>query len=68
MLLYHAVLAYAAVGALVAIAFVLVGVERVDPAAAGALAFRPLLLPGAAMFWPLVLARWVAIERRRRGA
>ena len=67
MLLYGAVLAYGAIGTVVALAFVLVGVERVDPSAAGAVAFRPLLLPGAALLWPLVLARWVAAERRARG-
>ena len=65
MTLYHAVLTYALAGAAVAIAFVLVGVDRVDPAARGAIAFRPLLLPGAALLWPLVLARWIATERQR---
>lgn len=64
--LYHTVLTYALAGATVAIAFVLVGVDRVDPAARRAIAFRPLLLPGAALLWPLVLARLIATERQRR--
>ena len=38
--------AYAALGMAVAVAFLLLGLERVDPAARGAYAFRPLLLPG----------------------
>ncbi len=67
--LYHAVLIYALAGTTVAIAFVLVGVDHVDPAARRAIAFRPLLLPGSALLWPLVLARWIAAERQRaRGA
>lgn len=64
MALYHAILAYALAGSAVAVAFVLVGVDRVDPAARRAIAFRPLLLPGAALLWPLVLARWIATERQ----
>ncbi len=65
MTLFHAVMSYALAGAAVAFAFVLVGVDRVDPAARRAIAFRPLLLPGAALLWPLVLARWIAAERQR---
>ena len=69
MTLYYAVLSYALAGAAVAFAFILVGVDRVDAAARRAIAFRPLLLPGAALLWPLVLARWIATEcQRRRGS
>jgi hypothetical protein len=51
---------YAAVGVLFAIAFVVKGVERVDPVAAGAgWGFRLLILPGAAALWPLLLRRWL---------
>lgn len=64
-LLYHLAIAYAGVGAVVAFAFILVGLDRIDPAARGAIAFRPLLLPGAVLLWPLVLARWIALERAR---
>ena len=65
MALYHAVLTYAMVGATVAIGFVLAGGDRVGPAARRALAFRPLLLSGAAQLGPVVLARWIATERQR---
>ena len=66
MTLYHAVLTYALAGAAVAVAFILVGVDRIDPAARRAMAFRPLLLPGAALLWPLVLGRWIVTARQRR--
>lgn len=65
MLLYHLAIFYAVVGGLVAVPFVLVGVDRVDPASRGAIVFRPLLLPGAVMLWPLVLGRWITFERHR---
>jgi hypothetical protein len=43
----------------VALAFILAGIDRHDPAARGAYAFRPLLLPGLTLLWPVVLARWI---------
>jgi len=51
--------AYAATGVLVGLAFLLFGLARLAPAARGAYAFRPLLLPGLALLWPLVLRRWL---------
>jgi hypothetical protein len=58
MALLCVLLAYAAVGIAVALAFVLVGVTRVQPlpVTAGA---RILLLPGAFVLWPVVAARWL---------
>jgi hypothetical protein len=49
---------YGAVGIVVGIAFLLLGLDRIDPAAHGAYAFRPLLLPGCVLLWPLVAVRW----------
>ena len=46
----------------VAAVFLTIGVGRVDPAARGAYAFRPLILPGVVGLWPLVLWRWVKLE------
>lgn len=57
--------AYAGLGMVVGIAFLLLGLDRVDPAARGAYAFRPLLLPGLALLWPLVLVRTLAKLRGR---
>ena len=52
---------YAVVGLLFAIAFVIRGVQRVDPAAQEAgWGFRVLIIPGVATFWPLMLRRWIA--------
>jgi len=47
---------YAIVGAVVAAWFLLLRVD-LDPAAPGAYAFRPLLIPGLMLLWPLVLLR-----------
>lgn len=58
---------YAGVGLVVGLAFLAVGIDRVDPAARGAYAFRPLLAPGLVLLWPLVAWRWAALEAARRG-
>ncbi len=50
--------AWAVVGLAVAAVFLLWGIDRIDPAARGAIAFRPLLVPGIVLLWPLVLWRW----------
>ena len=55
-----ALLVYAALGALFAIAFVARGVSRMDGQAAGAgLGFRLIILPGVAALWPVLLHRWI---------
>lgn len=59
---------YGWIGLGVAGIFLLWGIERVDPNARRAYAFRPLLIPGCIVLWPLVLARWILIERRRAAA
>jgi len=53
---------YALVGAAVAVAFLLYGIERVTEGAKGAWVFRPLLIPGLVLIWPIVLWRWALIE------
>jgi hypothetical protein len=60
-----AVMIYGALGLLLAAAFLLWGIDRIDPAANGAYAFRPLLIPGIVLVWPVVGARWVWLEWRR---
>lgn len=55
---------YALAGLAVAAAFLLVGLDRVVPAARGAYGFRPLLVPGLMLLWPVVLLRWAALARR----
>jgi hypothetical protein len=56
---------YGAVGAVVALAFLLWGIDRVDEAAHGAWLVRPQLALGVILLWPLVLARWIVLERRK---
>ncbi len=63
MLLFRIAQGYAALGALTAAAFVLFGIGRAMPAARGAYAFRPLLLPGLVLLWPLVVWRWWRLTR-----
>ena len=52
-------MAYLAVGAGVALAFLLFGLDRIDPGARGAYGFRALIGPGLVLLWPLVVYRWL---------
>lgn len=56
---------YYAIGLLFAIPFVAFWVHRVDEAATGSpVAFRALILPGCAAFWPLLLRRLLRRDAR----
>jgi hypothetical protein len=62
--LLFALLVYSGLGVCVGVAFVLRGVNAVDPAAVHAsIPVRILLLPGAAALWPLMLRRWIIARR-----
>jgi hypothetical protein len=51
---------YIAIGAILAVPFLIFGVGRVDPAAKGApFLFRVLVIPGVVALWPLMLRRWL---------
>jgi len=63
LLLWDAAQIYAAAGGVTALAFLAFGLTRVDPSARGAYGFRPLLLPGLILLWPLVLWRWAVLAR-----
>lgn len=54
--------AWGIIGALVAAVFLTIGMDRIDEDARGAYIFRPLLIPGVLLIWPLVLWRWWQIE------
>lgn len=56
---------YGWIGLVVAIVFLTIGIDRIDENARGAYVYRPLLLPGAILIWPLVLLRWFTIETGR---
>ncbi len=52
---------YAAVGAVFALVFLLLGLNRIDHGAKGAgLGFRMMILPGLIALWPLMLIRWLS--------
>ena len=53
---------WSSVGALVALIFLFIGIDRIDEDARGAYIFRPLLVPGVILIWPLVLWRWYVLE------
>ncbi|MEM7641901.1 MAG: hypothetical protein AAF366_05180 [Pseudomonadota bacterium] len=53
------------IGALVALVFLIWGIDQIDEDAQGAYVFRPLLIPGILLIWPLVLWRWSALARER---
>jgi hypothetical protein len=51
--------AYALAGTVFALAFVTVGVGKLDPAARGtSWRFRALILPGSAALWPVLAVKW----------
>mgnify|MGYP000633240578 CR=1 FL=1 len=58
-------LLWATPGLIVAVAFLAIGIDRIDHAAVGAYAFRPLLIPGIILLWPLVVWRWAVLARKR---
>jgi hypothetical protein len=62
MVVVNAMLLYALIGAVIGVAFVTVGVTRVQPASLTPGA-RILILPGAAALWPYVLLRWLRAGR-----
>jgi hypothetical protein len=57
------VTAWLAIGVLVGVVFLFMGIDQVDDSAHRAYAFRPLLLPGLTLLWPFVLLRWYALTR-----
>jgi hypothetical protein len=52
---------YACVGLAFALVFLPLGASRLDPHLEGSpLAVKALILPGVALFWPLLAWRWAA--------
>lgn len=53
--------AWFGVGALVGVAFLMIGVNKIDAAAKGASKFfRPMIFLGCVMIWPAVVIRWLS--------
>ena len=52
---------YFAIGALVALAFLVFGASRLDEAASGAgVFFRIAVFPGCVALWPYIILRWLS--------
>ena len=56
---------WGSIGAVVAAVFLTIGMDRIDEDAQGPYVFRPLLIPGILVIWPLVLWRWYVYETGR---
>ncbi|MCV3273062.1 hypothetical protein [Roseobacter sinensis] len=56
---------WGSIGAVVAAIFLTIGMDRIDEDAREAYIFRPLLIPGVLVIWPLVLWRWYLYEGGR---
>lgn len=54
---------YLYIGAVVGVVFIVFEIGRLDENAQGAWIFRPLLIPGAMLIWPLVIWRSVVLWR-----
>ncbi len=54
---------YLYIGAAIAVVFLLFGLGRIDENAQDAWIFRPLLIPGVLLIWPLVLWRWWVLHK-----
>lgn len=54
-------------GLVVVVAFLAVGISRIDHAAQDAYAFRSLLISSIFFWWPLVLRRCAVFARVREG-
>ena len=57
---------YLWIGAGVAVLFLLWGIDRINPDARGSYLFRVLAIAGVVGLWPLVIARWIWLEREAR--
>ena len=55
---------YGLAGLLSAAAFLTAGIGRIDRSARGSHFFRPQLIPGVVLLWPLVLWRWFKLAAR----
>jgi len=59
---------YAVAGFVFALAFLSIGIARLDPAARGSgLGFRLMILPGVMVLWPLLLVHWIVGGRAPDG-
>ncbi len=53
------------IGAVVALGFLTFGIDQVDEDAQDAYVFRPLIVPGILLIWPIVIWRWFVLATGR---
>jgi len=63
--IFFAFQTWCAIGAIIALVFLTIGIDRIDEDAQDAYVFRLLLIPGILLIWPLVLWRWFILETKR---
>lgn len=63
--LFFAFQIWCSIGAIIALIFLTIGIDRIDEDAQGAYVFRILLVPAILLIWPLVLWRWFILETKR---
>ena len=64
MILLEVLAVYVLAGAAIALAFLTFGIARVlGPGSSASFAARCLWFPGAVVFWPLILGRWLKAGR-----
>lgn len=57
---------YLVCGLAFAIPFILKGVEKIDEGAQGATwGFKVIIIPGTAVFWPLLLRKWIQEKKKK---
>ncbi len=58
---------YFAAGFVFAIPFVIKGVTKIDGGAIGSKwGFRLIIIPGTIVFWPLLLKKWIAVNKQKQ--
>jgi len=58
---------YLAAGFVFAIPFVIKGVTKIDEGAIGSKwGFRLIIIPGTIVFWPLLLKKWMAVNKQKQ--
>lgn len=58
---------YLAAGFVFAIPFVIKGVTKIDEGAIGSKwGFRLIIIPGTIIFWPLLLKKWMAVNKQKQ--
>jgi len=65
-ILFTLLFVYLFCGLVFALAFIMKGVNVVDEGAHGSsIGFRIIIIPGTAVFWPLLLMKWLRVKNKK---